>query len=182
MNRATAIVAGALALCIAVPSFGSHRGDPYDEARYELSLLDRDVDRIRHPVLRQDLGHRIDRLEQLVERMERREDRARNGRGRGHGHGHQSYRGLPYGEAMAMVQNEPFDSGKIEAIRRVARNGRYSTEEAANLANQCTFESCKIDALIALYPSVTDPYRYYSALRILTFSSSRRRVESELNL
>ena len=81
-----------------------------------------------------------------------------------------------------MIEKQPFDSTRLEVIQTVARSGRFTTEEAAALASLLTFDSNRQDALIALYPAVTDPGRFVMALDILTYRSSRRQVTEALGL
>lgn len=81
-----------------------------------------------------------------------------------------------------MVRVETFDRDKLEAIHRAARNGRFTTAEARQLAAQLTFDGGKADALIALYPAVVDPHRFAMTLDILTFSSNRTKVAQTLGL
>lgn len=110
----------------------------------------------------------------------------RPGRGHGYGNGYggsyQNPSTLSYEDARAIVSRESFDSGKVEALRKVASKGRFTTEQAKNLADMCDFDSGKREALVALYPAVTDQARYMLALDILDFPSSRRWVEEQLGI
>ena len=132
--------------------------------------MERTAYQVHDGYLRNDLNNRINRMEALVGQMEQQAQR-----------GGDSY-GLTFEEAMNRVQAERFDSGKIEVIRRLSARNQFTTREAKALANTCAFEDTKVEALIALYPAVVDKERFWNALDILTFDSSRRRVERSLNL
>ncbi len=168
MRRFAALTA---LLVLATPSFADHQPDPValtDAARDELRGLDMMLGDIRDPRLRSDMQARIDRIDSLLADSERalRVDAGRIG----------------FDDAMRLVGQESFDSGKVEVLRSLGRDGRFTTDEARTLASQCQFDSTRADALIALYPSVTDPGRFQLALDILTFASSRREVEEALGL
>jgi hypothetical protein len=92
------------------------------------------------------------------------------------------YSGLSYEDAREILSREDFDSGRLAAIERIARKGRFTTEEARALVEMCAFESTKQSALVALYPAVMDPGRYELALAALDFTSSRRAVAEALGI
>ncbi|MBT3217677.1 MAG: DUF4476 domain-containing protein [Proteobacteria bacterium] len=84
--------------------------------------------------------------------------------------------------ALTMVNSEPFDSGKLEQIRRVAKLAKLNTEEAQVLASACVFDSTRSKALIALFEAVEDRSNYTDALEILSFSAYRVKVSNTLGL
>jgi len=166
---ATVTIAAAI-LGVALPSFADrpNRSERLlSEARTELAALQYVAEDVRDRALRSQLTARIDRIDHLIQRA----DFAMDG----------TY-GLTVEEARSIVANEAFDSGKVESIQRIARQGRFSTAEARSLAAMCSFDSARADALIALYPSVNDPWRFQLALDILDFSSTRERVGQTLGL
>ena len=185
----TLVVALGLSVLSALPAQSGHRPEVLmNRAQNQVEALDYTASQVRNPVLRDELQQRITRLDRLLDRMERMgayqnqpvfDEPARPG----HRYpGPPVYRGLSYQDALHMVRSESFDSGKLEAVRRAARNGRFNTHQARALAAELSFDRTKADALIALYPSVTDPQRFSLALDVLDFQSSRRRVANTLNL
>ena len=149
MNARTALTIAAAALAFAAPSLASQRPgqDPYSEARYELSAMQRDAYQLRDGWLRNDLLGRIQRTQAIVTRIEaeaRQNDREHwdngnhNGWDRDH-HGddhHGSWdrdddgRGMTFDEALARVQRESFDSGKLEVIQRLVERQQFTSREA----------------------------------------------------
>lgn len=168
--RKTLLVA--LAALIAVPAFASHWGPlTYTrEAHEELGDLRSAIRMVRDPVVRADLLTRIDRVDGLVSSAE---GEFREG---------PPAPAVSFGDARTMVLRETFDDDKLAVINRLAGQTRFTTAEAMALADLCTFETSKADALVALYPAVSDPQRFGLALDILTFASTRREVESALGL
>jgi hypothetical protein len=163
----------AVTTLVATPSIANHKADPVvltDAARDELRGLEAMLRDVRDPYVRADMQERIDRIDGLLFETERAlgADAAADR--------------ITFGEASRLVDQEAFDSGKLEVIRGLARNGRFTTDEARGLAAKCAFDSTRVDALVALYPSVTDKGRYRLALDILDFPSSRREVEEALGL
>jgi len=187
-NTATAAL---LALSVTAPSLANHTApNPYQDLAQvssEIDAIQRLAYQVPNPRLRSLLLGRAQNAELALDSAKRSiAPPTYPGRGRpdpGYSRG-SDYRApaLSYQDARRIVQREPFDSGRLDAIRRVARTGRFTTQQAASLADLCTFDSSKQQALIALYPAVIDPGRYEMALGILTFPSSRRSVERALNL
>jgi hypothetical protein len=173
--RRTILALVTLALVAAAPSFaGWRRDDPsamLRDARAELREVQSLVDYVRDPALRVRMEDRLDRVDFLVG------DAARTLDGLGAGPP-----GVDFRDALARVEREPFDSGKMRAIEALARNGRFTTDQVRQLVGGLAFDSSKVDALILLYPSVVDPQRYFTALDVLTFDSSRRKVEDSLGI
>lgn len=179
-----AILAVITTILSVMPAYSGHNPQNLmDRAQGEVKALEDTAELVRNPVIRRDLQEQIQTLHKVLDRMQAqgayqsssynerppiRPPRAQNG--------------LSYQEAMTMVRNEPFNQGKLSTVRRVARNGRFSTQQARSIADQLSFDQSKADALIALYPSVTDKYRFGTALSILDFQSNRRRVSNTLNL
>lgn len=168
--RKTLLVAAAALL--AFPAFASHWGPlTYTrEAHEELTELRSALRYVRDPVVRGDLLQRVDRVDSLVSSAE---GEFREG---------PPAPQISFGDARTMVLRETFDDDKLAVISRLANQTRFTTTEAMALADLCTFETNKADALVALYPAVSDPQRFGLALDILTFSSTRREVESALDL
>ena len=169
MRKTFLVVAAAL---IAFPAFASHWGPlTYTrEAHEELTDLRLALRNVRDPVVRADLAARVDRVDGFVSSAE---GEFREG---------PPAPAVSFGDARTMILREDFDDDKLAVINRLARETRFTTTEAMAIADLCTFETNKADALVALYPAVTDPQRFGLALDILTFSSTRREVESALGL
>ncbi len=89
---------------------------------------------------------------------------------------------LSFDDARALITREHFDADKVEVMARIAPSARFTTDEARALAALCTFDGGRRDALIALFPSVTDKARYALALDILTFGSSKHEVIAALGI
>ena len=152
-----------------------------DRAQAQVQLLDQELDMVRHPHLRAQLEQRVDRIDRLLNQLER--TGGMDGPPRRPGpppHYQMSF--LDYQDMRVLVQRERFDNDKLEVLRGVAGRARLTTDEARALANMLTFDSHKEQALIALYPAVVDKHRYRMALDVLTFSSSRRRVAQTLGV
>jgi hypothetical protein len=175
MNKRAIVLLTAIGSALALPALGSHRAanSAAQEARYELRQLDSDINKIPNPHMRSHMASRVDRLESLVEEMQRDLDRAK---------ARPASRPLLFEDVMFRVQNERFDSGRLEIIRRAGGRAALTTRQARQLASTCSFESCRTEALIALYPAVIDNYRFGRALDILVYASSRREVERALGL
>jgi hypothetical protein len=174
-------------LTAAAPAMSEHSPtDLLDRAQRQVHQLDREIDQVRHPELRRSLEEKVARLDRTLDRLERTgalEPRyGPDRRGADHGYGRPGPRGLSFHESMQLVRVESFDSRKLEVIQRLARTGRFTTDQARSLAAQLTFDSKKAEALIALYPAVVDPDRYVLALDVLDFGSSKRRVAQTLRL
>lgn len=180
----TRTIALASLLLISAPALSEHRPAALLDMTYgELAALRADIDQIPHRGVQRQLDTRVDRIEGLLVRLEQTGALdARRGMGPQRPQAPPPPPALTYEEALHMVRVETFDRGKLEAIHRAARNGRFTTAEARALASELTFDSGKADALIALYPVVVDPHRYAMTLDILTFSSSRTRVAQTLGL
>lgn len=161
-----------LAVLIAAPAVASYRGplSYTSQARDEVEDIETIASGIRDPSARADLMTRLDHVDSLLARAEEQlqaPPRAPT---------------LSFDDARTMVLQETFDDGRLEVIRRVARTGSFTTAEARALAELCTFDSTRKDALIALYPAVTDPQRFGLALDVLTFTSSKHEVVAALGL
>lgn len=170
MRRFAAVL---LAAAIALPAAAGYRNDPLfftGEAREELRDLELLARSVRDPVMRAEMLSRIDRIDGLVGEAEQALDQPARPVG------------ITMAEARGMVAAEAFDDDRVEVIGRLARSSSYTTMEARELASLCTFDSSKADALVALYPAVSDPGRFAMALDILTFGSTRRDVERRLGL
>lgn len=169
MSRLSVLI---VAVFLAAPALAGHRSAlAYtSEARDELADTAMIARGVRDPYVRAELLARLDRIDQLVATVEHElETPAQPPR-------------LEYADARAMVAAEAFDDDRLEVIRRLGRTGWFTTAEVRQIVEMCTFDSTRKDALIALYPAVSDPYRYMLALDALTFSSSRREVEAALGL
>lgn len=180
MNRISLI---ALALFAAVTPAMSERSPAQlmDKAQHQLSLMDQDINQMRHAGLRAQLQERVDRVDRLLRRiensgaLEQRFDRF-DRPGQPQRPGAYGHRALSFQDAMRMVRSSHMDRDKLDAIRSAAANGRFTTDQAMRLADQLAFDSNKAEALIILHGSVVDAHRYRVALQILDFSSNRRRV------
>jgi hypothetical protein len=161
-----------VAVFLAAPALASHRGplSYTSEAREELADSEAIVRGIRDPSARAELLARLDHVDMLLAQAE---DELSTP---------PSPPMLGFADARTMVTRESFDDDRLEVIRRLGRTGSFSTDEARQLVELCTFDSTRKDALIAIYPAVTDPQRFMLALDALTFSSSRREVETALGL
>ncbi|MBN2799840.1 MAG: DUF4476 domain-containing protein [Deltaproteobacteria bacterium] len=158
MTRLVALAA----LLIAVPSLASRpssREGALDQARQELIHIERLSQRVQDPRLRAQLADRIGHVDGLLVTASQ-----------------PVAQGLRMDEMLSMVEAESFDSGRVQVIRRIARSQRISSEQAALLTSRCAFDSSRMEALIALYPAVTDPWRFEVAVQVLTFASSREEV------
>lgn len=152
MSMARSLVLAAL--LVAAPSLASRRSDTSTEAvRQELTRLEHLTRRVPDTRLRQNMEDSLARLDGLLAA----EVPTRSTE-----------------ELLRMVEAERFDSAKVEVIRRLARTTRFTSEQAALLASRCAFDSGRSEALLAMYPSVVDPWRFEIAVQVLTFESSRR--------
>lgn len=181
-----AVVAIALT-ALATPAMSSHTpAVQLNRAQAHVEALDREIDQVRHPGVRAQLEDRVDRIERLLRRIER-----SGVRGPIYGerpphlppHGPPGRPGfIDYEDALHMVRRESFDQDKLRIIQDLGGRMHLTTHQARALAGELAFDSNRADALIALYPSVTDPHRFRLALDVLTFSSSRRHVARTLGV
>lgn len=177
MNLRTPLAALCLGLLVTAPSVGGppswdHHGGggrsaQLTEVRAEIEAIQTLALEVHDPALRRDLYTRARHASDALDDAERqlRMD------------WEPAPRGLSYDDALTIVRRESFESDRLEAIRRLASmGGRFTTEEVRGIVAECTFESTRRDALVALYPTVRDPQRFELALDVLTWSSSRADV------
>ncbi len=175
-----------LALAVTLPSYGSHPHGPpswTDQVYADLLTIEHLAQEVRHPHLRRDLQRHARSAQQALERgatVDSRRQRSRSSRAPDTCPTRSNL--LTYADAHEMVSRERFDSGRLGAIERIGRSACLTTEEARSLASLLTFDSGKEKALVALFPAVVDPPRYALALDVLTFSSARDRVASQLGI
>ena len=82
--------------------------------------------------------------------------------------------------ALDALEAERFDNERLERIRSIASERQFSCEQAALLAATCTFDSARAEALLLLYPALSDPQQLESALDVLEFGTTRARVRQLL--
>ena len=75
--------------------------------------------------------------------------------------------------AKEAVEDAPFSDDKLAIIRDVARGWLLTTRQAIELAEEVTFSDDRVDALVAMYPSIVDPENFFEAYELLPFSDDR---------
>jgi len=204
------IVAALLAAAPTLAGHNERSGSDFADVYAELAVLEDLAHHIDDHRVHDQVEHRLERIEhalllaekevkadkrRLRERLRaaqassghhgssKPDDRHGNSRpGYSQGYDRPSRSYLTYSESKSLIDNAYWESSKLESMDSIARNARLTTAEAKALANLMYFESGKRDALIKLYPAVSDPHRFALALDILSFSSSRREVSQALSL
>ena len=169
MRRFTALVVLPLALLFAADSIASSRDARMNlrDARAELAALESIAAR-SHPSVRGDMLARIDRVDRLIEEATRELPADASG-------------AQAFDAAYTRVAREDFDFDKVAVIEGIAGSGqRFTSEQVRQLVLLLDFESNRYEALVALHRTVVDPQRYPLVFDVLTFSSSRRKLEQEL--
>jgi len=138
-----------------------------NEARTELVGLQGQLGQITQPRIRLKMANKILRVEGLIHQVER----TLEGKS-----------AITVEKAIADVEAQPYDNDKLAVISDLSNNGRFTSREIAQIVSSCAFDSTRVDALVALHPSVIDPDRYEIALSTLEFTSSRDRVSKALGL
>lgn len=195
--RHFAVIALALT-ALATPAISSHTpASNLQRAQNNVAALDREVDQVRNPHVRAQLEERVDRIERLLRRIERSgaleampppgafHDPGRfqdPGFYEGPRRPHHRAGLITFDEAVRMVRQADFERNKLEAVQAIAGRVRLSSRQARALAAELDFDRNRAEALIVLYPSVTDPHRYRLTLDILDFSANQRRVAQTLGV
>lgn len=77
------------------------------------------------------------------------------------------------------MHKRDFDDEKLALLKTIA--GQFSSAQAAQIIQCLTGGSEQVDALIYMYPNLTDPSRIEVALEAITFSSDKKEAEERIN-
>lgn len=77
-----------------------------------------------------------------------------------------------FGGFYKMMQQQSFDSGKLELIKQASSKNKFNSDQVLMLVQTFTFESSKLDAAKMLYTKTTDKKNYYKINQAFTFNSN----------
>ena len=183
MKRIALVVLTALAA--GTPAVSNHTPSGLlDRAQNQVHALDAEVDQVRNYHLRSQLEQRVDRIDRLLRRLEQtgaldQPDFRPPPRPHPRPHRPAFY---SFQDAMVMIDQERFERDKLAVIQRSASRMRLTSQQARALVAELDFDNNRADALIALYPSITDKHRFFVTLDALDFRSNRRKVRQTLGV
>ncbi len=78
-----------------------------------------------------------------------------------------------FGEALDMVQAEPFDDNRIDLAKQIISSQNLKIEQLIKLANVFSFEDSKLEILKFAYDYSFEKNRYYLVNKVFKYSSSK---------
>ena len=80
------------------------------------------------------------------------------------------------------IEDAPFKEGKMQVLTDQLQEFHLRTEQVGELIELFTFSRDKVEALVFLYPRLTDPESFEDLLGTLKFASDRMAVRQRLGL
>jgi len=80
------------------------------------------------------------------------------------------------------LQAEAFDDGKASFVANFSKGRHFTCAQAREMLKLFSFDAGRGQAAVALYPLLTDPENFFTALEVFTFDSGRKAVREKLKL
>lgn len=82
-----------------------------------------------------------------------------------------------FNQLVNVVENQWFDSGKLNVVEQAARSNNFTTAQVAQLMRLFSFESSKLQVAKMAFASTIDKQNYFMVNNEFTFSSSVRELD-----
>lgn len=82
-----------------------------------------------------------------------------------------------FGQFLKLIDNEPFDSNKLELAKSYAKKTNLSAQQIADVGKRFTFDSNRLDWAKAAYGSCYDKANYFLLKSTFTFTSNYSALE-----
>jgi hypothetical protein len=84
--------------------------------------------------------------------------------------------GHTFKQLVGVVNNESFESAKLEVIKSAASGNYFSVNQVGRILDELTFDSSKVTALELLRPRILDPENGFLLARHFTFTSTKQQA------
>ncbi len=153
-----------------------------DDALEDLREVRRLLTRVSDARLREDLERLLGRTESRVADVRR--DLARGDASARRDDG-PSRRAVPndrFGQLVQSIRSESFDNKRLELVKIAAKGGRFTCDQARELLSVFSFDNHRVDALVAIYPTLVDREQVPTLRPAFTFGSNWDTALRRLNL
>lgn len=84
-------------------------------------------------------------------------------------------------QAKKSILGQNFENDRMRVLKQVVKANCLYTSQVIELAKLFTFDDKRLEVVTLAYPYVFDPQNYYTVNDILTFSSSKEKLEEFIN-
>jgi hypothetical protein len=84
--------------------------------------------------------------------------------------------GHTFKQLVSVVNNESFESGKMEVVKSAAATNYFTVAQVGRILDELTFDSSKVTALQVLRPRILDPQNGFLLARHFTFTSTQQQA------
>jgi hypothetical protein len=89
---------------------------------------------------------------------------------------------VEFAKFMNGLKANAFDNGKVPFVEEYAKTRWFSSAQVREVLKTFAFDDGRIKAAVALYPRLTDPENFFTALDAFAFDSSRKALREKLKL
>ncbi|GGD90805.1 hypothetical protein GCM10011312_13240 [Planktosalinus lacus] len=86
-----------------------------------------------------------------------------------------------FNQLKSTVQNESFDSGRLELLESTLRNNNFTSHQIKELLHLLSFDSGRLQFAKSAYTQVVDPENYFVVNEALSYSSSKSELLKYIN-
>ena len=87
-----------------------------------------------------------------------------------------------FNQLLSSFRDQAFSDDKLSFINNFFKNHYFTSEQAVQLIEACSFSDEVVAAAIALYPRLVNQEKFYTVLDKVTFDSDKSKIKSSLGL
>lgn len=153
-----------------------------DDALEDLREVRRLLTRVPDARLREDLERLLGRTENRVADVRRDLARGDASARRDDGPNRRAVPNDRFGQLVQSIRAESFDNKRLELVKVAVKGSRFTCDQARELLSVFSFDTNRVEALVAIYPTLVDREQVPTLRSAFTFDTNWDAALRRLNL